>query len=75
MDIVRTTDGVQLIGDDHETTIRLTVNQEEFAEFDIFRQLKRGDVVRDCIALDDDTNWYGGPEQKHQQVRVLESKL
>lgn len=68
LDIATIPSGLQLIGDDHETTIKLTVNEKEFAEFEIFRELRRGEVMRDCIELEEGTYWYGGPEQKHQQV-------
>lgn len=70
IDIVNTPGGgVTLIGDERETVIKLTANEDDFAEFDVFRELKRGVVVRDCLIFKEDTHWYGGPEQKRQQVR------
>lgn len=60
--------GIQLIGENHETTIKLFANEINFAEFEIVRELRRGDVMRDCIMFEEGTYWYGGPEQKHQQV-------
>lgn len=66
--------GIVLKGNGIEIRFMLEVDQKEFVEFRIHRELVSDARARDCLSFGNQTNWYGGPEQKSQQLWPIESQ-
>ncbi|XP_063702197.1 myogenesis-regulating glycosidase-like [Culicoides brevitarsis] len=66
-----TPNGFVLISNDKKITFSITTDTEEFIEFQIFREILKNNEARDCISLEN-ANFYGGPEQSHQQYWPIE---
>lgn len=65
--------GFVLQGKHKQIHITLDVDEEEFVQFRIFKELIGFEIGRDCLSLENNTHWYGGPEQSNQQYWPIQS--
>lgn len=70
---IKTPNGFELVSNDKRISFSITIDEPDFVEFKVFRELHKGLEGRDCVKLNG-ANWYGGPEQIYQQYWPIEKQ-
>ncbi|XP_063708618.1 myogenesis-regulating glycosidase [Culicoides brevitarsis] len=73
-DPVETGKSVQFSGLGRAVAISLEVDDSDYTEFKVTREMQKGEYARDCLMFESGVHWYGGPQMKTSQYWPIESQ-